>query len=267
MEQFEHQNESGEYGDAFSRLRTAKNWLWGLLLTAILVNIVAVMAFQYWPAIEILAVQAGDAEVAPAPAAEAAEAAQPKAVPPAAGPAEESPAAPEPPAEAATAEESDLARAPAPVDEPSDQQTASFIYEALRPGLAMIRAGSLFCGVLLALMLLLSVKMSLVGRLGSAGYLTSAMLWSLVLAVLLAPWNLAFPGFPVPGMLFGHGELVAMTAEAAWGAAEVGWETSLLYWARMVGYPVLGLILLAAVQVQYARARRGVMAETADEQQ
>ncbi len=265
MEQFEHQNESGEYGDAFSRLRTAKNWLWGLLLTAILVNIIAVMAFQYWPAIEILAVQAGDAEVAPAPAAAAA---QPKAAQPAAArPVVESPAAPEPRAEAATAEESDLARAPAPVDEPSDQQTASFIYEALRPGLAMIRAGSLFCGVLLALMLLLSVKMSLVGRLGSAGYLTSAMLWSLVLAVLLAPWNLAFPGFPVPGMLFGRGELVAMTAEVAWGAADAGWETSLLYWARMVGYPVLGLILLAAVQVQYARARRGVMAEAADEQQ
>ena len=106
--------------------------------------------------------------------------------------------------------------------------------------------------IVLAVVLLLIVKIMLVGRLIGVARLTSAFIWTVVLAVLLFPWQAFWEdfAFKLPGALYTWDELVrrvrfttAATDEAA------------LSWVRFVGAPVIALIILLAIQV---KSRRGL---------
>ena len=142
----------------------------------------------------------------------------------------------------------------------------NIFYQLLHVLLPMARVGGLFCGTLLVLVLLMSLKVVLLGRLRGVAYLTSAVLWSLVLLVLLIPWDAAFAGFPVPGVLFGARELIEGSSLVTFGAQGAGWEDHLLYWMRFVGYPVLAMVLWLTIQVQYARSYRPMVAGLQAEQ-
>jgi hypothetical protein len=113
-----------------------------------------------------------------------------------------------------------------------------------------------FLGVVLTLVLgivlLLIVKIMLVGRLIGVSRLTSAFIWTVVLAALLFPWQAFWTDyeFKIPGVLYTWPELVR----------RVNFHTerndqTVLFWARFVAFPALALIILLSIQV---KSRRGL---------
>lgn len=290
MEQLERSTESSEYLDAFLRLRTAKGWLMWLLLLALALNIGLCFTVRFTSLIERSAMFQTDleelrservstvsdltpddhsAKVIGSMQARGLGFAEP--VPPEQTPpeAQDEPAATADQPETPSAETPTEPDAPAAEPEPAEQTVTpagDMFYQAIHVALPMARVGGLLGATLLALVLLMSLKVVLLGRLKGVAYLTSSVLWSFVLLVLIIPWNQAFAGFPVPGVLFGARELIEGTAQIAWGAEGVGWEDHLLYWMRFVGYPILTLILWLTIQVQYARSYRPMVAGLQTEQ-
>ena len=116
---------------------------------------------------------------------------------------------------------------------------------------------------LLAAVLLLIVNIMLIGRLIGVARVTSAFVWSLLLVLLLFPWqaflnNATFTSadFKIPGVLYTWDELVL---HARFRPAR--WEEALLKWARFVVFPVVTLILLLAIQVKSNRGLRQALGE------
>ncbi|HEV2292749.1 MAG TPA: hypothetical protein VGR35_02775 [Tepidisphaeraceae bacterium] len=105
--------------------------------------------------------------------------------------------------------------------------------------------------IVLAVVLLLIVKIMLVGRLIGVARLTSAFIWTVVLAVLLFPWQAFWEdySFKLPGVLYTWDELVRRVK------LQPERDDAVLFWARFVGLPVLALIILLVIQV---KSRRGL---------
>jgi hypothetical protein len=106
--------------------------------------------------------------------------------------------------------------------------------------------------IVLAIVLLLIVKIMLVGRLIGVSRLTSAFIWTVVLATLLFPWQAFWPDydFKIPGALYTWNELEARVKETTERN-----DRTVLFWARFVAFPVLALIILLAIQI---KSRRGL---------
>jgi hypothetical protein len=117
---------------------------------------------------------------------------------------------------------------------------------------------------LLALVLLIIVNIMLVGRLIGVARVTSAYIWSLLLMLLLFPWQ-AFLGkvtfysgdFRIPGVLFTWEELVA---QAHFPTQPL--ELAIVKWARFLVFPLLALILLMMVQSKSNRGLRQALGES-----
>ena len=106
--------------------------------------------------------------------------------------------------------------------------------------------------VVLGIVLLLIVKIMLVGRLIGVARLTSAFIWTCVLAALLFPWQAFWADydFKVPGALYTWNELVARVNEQSERN-----DRTVLFWARFVAFPALALLILLVIQV---KSRRGL---------
>jgi hypothetical protein len=107
--------------------------------------------------------------------------------------------------------------------------------------------------IVLAIVLLLIVKIMLVGRLIGVARLTSAFIWTVVLALLLFPWQAFWPNdykFKVPGVLYTWDELVHRVKYQT-GVS----DDSVLFWARFVAFPAVALIILLSIQI---KSRRGL---------
>ena len=219
MEQIQQPNQMDQYRLAYASLRAAKNWFWWLMLLAVLINLGTYIAVRCWRVLD------------------------------------RSPGFRQDLAELRIAQEPPAGPAAQPAQEQAETSVASEgFYQTLNALLPIAQTLGLVCSLLLVLSMLLSVSVALVGRLDGVGHLTSALVWSIVLAALFVPWEAAFPGVIVPGVLFGRGELIVKTAEVTWGAADVAWNDQVLHFARFVGYPLLALVLWLAVQVKYTRA-------------
>jgi len=137
-----------------------------------------------------------------------------------------------------------------------------------------------FCGIalviVLSFVLLLLVKIMLVGRLIGVSKVTSAYLWCLLLMVLMFPWqsvllspinapasmvDSADTKFRVPGILYTWGEITHPVHGARFESPAGKWTASVLHWARYVGFPVLGLILLLVIQTKSSRGMRLALGE------
>lgn len=123
-----------------------------------------------------------------------------------------------------------------------------------------------FAGIVLAIVLalvtLLIVQIMLVGRLIGVGRVTGAFIWTLVLCVLLFPWQ-AFLGayaFKIPGVLYTWQELITNARFHNLTLPE-----TILHWARFVGFPIVALILLLAIQVKSTRGLRQALGEAEPE--
>jgi len=118
--------------------------------------------------------------------------------------------------------------------------------------------------ILLSSVLLIIVNIMLVGRLIGVARVTSAYVWSILLILLLFPWQ-AFLGkvpfysedFRIPGVLFTWDELAA---EAHFTAQP--FELALMRWARFLVFPLLALILLMLIQGKSNRGLRQALGES-----
>jgi len=120
--------------------------------------------------------------------------------------------------------------------------------------------------VVLSLILLLLTGIMLVGRLIGVGRMTSAFLWSLVIVVLLFPWqaflnnaNMDAPEFKVPGVLYTWTELTNPRVGAHFDTSDA--FRAILKWARFVGFPLLTVIMLLAIQVKSNRGLKQALGE------
>ena len=129
-----------------------------------------------------------------------------------------------------------------------------------------IVAGTAFLGtalsVVLAFVQLLIVAIMLVGRLIGVSKVTGAFLWSIVLIVMLFPWQslLASPEFPIPGVLYNWLELTHPIKGATFRSTPLT-HMAYLCWARFVIWPTVSLILLTLIHVKSGRGLKMALGE------
>jgi hypothetical protein len=135
--------------------------------------------------------------------------------------------------------------------------------------------------VVLSVVLLVLVTIMLVGRLIGVSHVTSAFVWSVLLAVLLFPWqallitheryqtyNIAGevsspgeippqPAFKVPGVLYTWPEVYADYRFPNQPLVPY----ALLKWGRYIGFPVLAILVLFMVQGRSSRGLRFALGE------
>lgn len=99
--------------------------------------------------------------------------------------------------------------------------------------------------VLYCLSLLMCLKISLTGRLGGINHVTRAFFVSLLMVVVLIPWQKLLPGVLV-GVVWTPGELLCTSAKtgAFWTA---------LFYLRFVGLWIVGMWLLFWAQIRSAK--------------
>jgi hypothetical protein len=120
--------------------------------------------------------------------------------------------------------------------------------------------------IVLAFVLLLLAMIMLVGRLIGVSRVTSAFIWSIILIVLLFPWQ-AFladahfaSDFKIPGVLYTWAELVKF-AKIDVNGNNPGWQVRILHWGRFVAFPVVTLIITLMIQVKSNRGLREALGE------
>jgi hypothetical protein len=154
---------------------------------------------------------------------------------------------------------------------PTDFSALSAANEKPKPTRQMLKylvGISGFVGVasalLLTLVLVLILDVMVVGRTLGLKYATAAVLWSIVLLVLLFPWQ-AFlishdaeaAEFKVPGVLYSFNEL-------DWGARPTDPMTiyqQVLYWSRWLVAPAVSLVILIVAFAKSSRAVRYALGE------
>jgi hypothetical protein len=138
------------------------------------------------------------------------------------------------------------------------QATATGWYAVLHWILPAVKFIALASGLLLMLTLMFAVKLSLLERMGGVAGLMSAFFWSLVLFVLVVPWQDVLVDSFASGALYSLGDLVAgrEQMDGEWGA-------SILYYARFVAYPVVTVLVWLVVQLKFARGYRQIVSSLA----
>jgi len=136
--------------------------------------------------------------------------------------------------------------------------------------------GGLILPVLLSLALLLILQVQLVGRLFGTGPMTSAFFWSVLLAILLFPWqavlnNPAINGNPVanslgmkiPGVVYTWAEISNPVVGASFCRDEATphLAAQTLHWARYVGFPILSILILTTIHFKTRRSLRQSLGE------
>lgn len=115
------------------------------------------------------------------------------------------------------------------------------------------------CGMAI-LLLLFSVKLSLIGRLGGVGGLVSAMLWAVILLVLVTPWQQILRGSMATGALCNLHDLlnaVEQMKDSTDGKAPETLDQA-VYYGRFIAYPVVALFVWGIVQCKYARGYKAI---------
>jgi hypothetical protein len=112
----------------------------------------------------------------------------------------------------------------------------------------LVLSGTLYC-----LTILLALKISLVGRLGGINHICRAFFLSLIMLVLLLPWQRVFGGV-VLGAIYAPCELVE------WCSAEVGSILGIvLRYLRFTGYWLVILLLLIFSQLRSGRWTKTIL--------
>jgi len=111
----------------------------------------------------------------------------------------------------------------------------------------LILTATLYC-----LTMLLALKVSLIGRLGGINHICRAFFISLVMLVLLLPWQSAF-GCVIKGAMYTPCELKACPAETS------GIFGSILYYLRFTGYWLLIMLLLILSHVRSCRWTKAIL--------
>jgi len=141
--------------------------------------------------------------------------------------------------------------------EPAEAEMENSLFGITFKHLAMVirvvNAILILTGLLYCLTILLSLKISLVGRLGGMNHISRAFFLSLVMLILLLPWQRIFAGM-VLGAIYTPCELVK------WSSAETGSIFDIiLYYLRFSGYWLLILLLLIFSQLRSGRWTKSIL--------
>jgi hypothetical protein len=106
----------------------------------------------------------------------------------------------------------------------------------------------IFTAVLYCLTVLFTLKISLLGRLGGINHISRAFFWSLIVLVLVVPWQVAM-GWGLFGVTFEPSELLGRINEYESTTVFVKG----LYWFRYVAVWAIALLCLLLAQIRTAR--------------
>ena len=147
--------------------------------------------------------------------------------------------------------------AEAEIQEPQQSTPAGTLFGITFKHLAVVirivNAVLVLTGTLYCLTILLALKISLVGRLGGINHICRAFFLSLVMLVLLLPWQRVFGGV-VLGAIYAPCELVE------WCSAEAGSILGIvLRYLRFTGYWLVILLLLIFSQLRSGRWTKTIL--------
>jgi len=146
----------------------------------------------------------------------------------------------------------------------------------------LLDIAGLILPVILTVVLYLILKVQLVGRLVGTGRLTAAFLWSILLCLLLFPWQAVLNnpatdsdpvasslGMKIPGVLYTWAEISHPAIGARFGITAPpnsppgNSDTAMviLHWARYAGFPVLTVVILSNIHVKSRRGLRQSLGE------
>jgi hypothetical protein len=112
----------------------------------------------------------------------------------------------------------------------------------------LILTASLYC-----LSMLFSLKVSMLGRLGGINHISRAFFLSLLMLILLLPWQRIF-GSMVPGAIYTPEELIKWTSTEAGDILD-----KVIYYLRFSGYWLLILLLLILSQIRSFRWGKAIL--------
>jgi hypothetical protein len=140
-----------------------------------------------------------------------------------------------------------------PAEAEMDDSWFGITFKHLAMGIRVANAILVLAGLLYCLTILLSLKISLVGRLGGMNHISRAFFLSLVMLILLLPWQRVFGGV-VLGAIYSPCELVK------WSSAETPDIFGIiLYYLRFSGYWLLILLLLIFSQLRSGRWTKSIL--------
>ena len=125
--------------------------------------------------------------------------------------------------------------------QPARWQLSWFVASAL---IRLANAVVVISLTLYSLTLLICLKVTLVGRLGAAYSITSAMLYALFAAVVFMPWQAAFPMFGLTGAIFTPYELACATI----GYEHLSRFCKLVFYIRYAGLWILVVVAVVVAQ-------------------
>ena len=120
----------------------------------------------------------------------------------------------------------------------------------------LVNAVLILTATLYCLTLLFSLKVSMHGRLGGINHITRAFFLSLLMLVLLLPWQKVF-GSMVTGAVFTPAELEKWYLDRATQTGDM--LNTALYYLRFSGYGVLMLLLLILSQIRSLRWAKAIL--------
>lgn len=233
------------FAAAFNSVRLAKNLCMGAIAVALVLQLTGFALVHYVKVLDAT----GGAE-------------QACAIPDEAPPAETAPTTtPATVAAGVAAPVAVLVKAPAPVDDSTPSGAGSVVVwnAVLTWAFGVTEALTPILGVLLVMLLFLALQLSLLGRLGGQEGLTSALLWSLILLIMLSPWQRVFPDRFACGALYGLGELLAHMRKL-----ETNWilKERAYHYVRFVALAVVTLLVWLMVLLKSASGRNSMTTPT-----
>ena len=129
----------------------------------------------------------------------------------------------------------------------------SITFERLEKVIRFVNAVLILAATLYCLTMLFCLKLSLIGRLGGINHICRAFFLSLVMLVLLLPWQVLFASIVV-GAMYTPGEL------AKWCTVETaGTFCRIIHYLRFTGYWAVVLLLLILSQVRSSRWTKAIL--------
>jgi len=144
----------------------------------------------------------------------------------------------------------------AEIQEPQPTQADSLFgitFKHLAMVICVVNGILVLTGTLYCLTILLALKVSLVGRLGGINHICRAFFLSLVMLILLLPWQKVF-GCVVLGAIYSPCELVKWCSAETSGIFDI-----ILRYLRFTGYWLLILLLLIFSQLRSARWTKSIL--------
>ncbi len=126
-------------------------------------------------------------------------------------------------------------------------------FKHLAMGIRIVNAILVLTGMLYCLTILMALKISLVGRLGGINHICRAFFLSLLMLLLLLPWQRIFGGIVI-GAIYTPCELVK------WTSAEAGDIFNIIFfYLRFSGFWLLILLLLICSQLRSGRWTKTIL--------